>query len=165
MDQMTLYQHYYSAIYRQVRSRVSQHEQAEDLTHDTFVKALRALDRAPETPDGLRRWLGCIARNTVLDYRKHTRCIAWSELDENSAVTTSDLPEIIALRMEVQAVLRSLPAHSCHVLLASMKGYTSSEMATRLGISPNLAKMRLSRARQQFKQRYLALQEREVNRG
>lgn len=165
MDPIALYQCYYPVIYQQIRGCVSQHEQAEDLTQDTFVKALCALDRAPEAPGDLRRWLGCIARNTVLDYRKHVRCIMWTELCENSAMTTNDCSETVVQHLHLQEVLSTLPACYRQVLLAATEGYTSPEIAVHLGISRYAAKVRLTRARQKLKQRYLATQTREVSRG
>lgn len=159
MDLTALYQRYYPIIYQQIRLCVRQHEQTEDLTQDTFVKALRALDHAPEAPDKLRRWLGCIARNTVIDHVRHTQRITWSQLYESSSITTSDLAETVGIRQTVQTVLSELPTEARQTLLAWGEGYTIAEIGQFLGISPSLARVRLFRARQQFKQRYLALQE------
>lgn len=165
MDPILLYQHYYSVIYQQIRGRISHHEQAEDLTQDTFIKALRALDRAPDNPHGLHRWLSCIARNTVIDYARQVRRKPVSELAEEHTVTAGNVLESIALRMEIQAVFHQLPGRSRQVLLASAEGYTTLEIAKMLEISHSLAKVRLSRARRQFQQRYLAAQERGVPHG
>lgn len=162
MDPDILYQRYYSVIYQQILGCIRHPAQAEDLTQDTFIKAFGALDSAPQTPAELRRWLGCIARNTLIDYTRHVRRIAWEGICEESATTTSDLSESTALRLEVQAIWRELPAHSRQVLRAWLEGHTVAEMAALLGISPKVTKMRLYRARQQFKQRYLAGQVRET---
>ncbi len=155
MNATTLYQHY-PMIYQQVLGHIRHREEAEDLTHETFVKALRALDRAPAAPEEVRRWLGRIAKNTVIDHVRRAHLVSWCALSEGSQMTPSDLPETIALRMEVQAILHELPASARQVLLAWVKGYTVAELAVLLGISSQAAQLRLFRARQQFKQRYLA---------
>lgn len=160
MNFTALYQSYYPMIYRQIWSRIRQPEQVEDLAHDAFVKALRTWDRAPEEPEALRRWLGAIARNTAIDSLRRSRLIAWSELGEDSQFATDTIQETIALRLEVQEVLRELPVSTRILLLTWAEGATVPEMAALLGISPQAAKTRLFRARQLFKQRYLAVQAR-----
>jgi len=156
VDSTTLYQHYYPVIYQQVLDHIRHREEAEDLTHNTFIKALRALDRAPAAPEEVRRWLGRIAKNTVIDHVRRARLVSWSALSEVSQVTPSDLPETIARRMEVQTVLHALPTPTRQLLLAWVEGYTVAELAIFLGISPQAAQLRLFRARQQFKHHYLA---------
>lgn len=158
MNFTALYQSYYPMVYRQIWSRIRQREQAEDLAHDTFVKALRAWDRAPDDPEALRRWLGAIARNTTIDALRRSRLIMWSELGEDNQFATNDLQETIAARLEVQAVLSELPVSTRILLLAWVEGATFPEIAMLLSISPQAAKTRLFRARQLFKQRYLAVQ-------
>lgn len=158
MNFTALYQSYYPMVYRQIWNRIRQREQAEDLAHDTFIKALRAWDHAPDDPEALRRWLGAIARNTTIDALRRSRLIMWSELSEDNQFATSDLQETIAVRLEVQAVLSELPISTRILLLTWVEGATFSEIATLLSISPQAAKTRLFRARQLFKRRYLAVQ-------
>lgn len=121
MNFTALYQSYYPMVYRQIWSRIRQREQAEDLAHDTFIKALRAWDRAPDDPEALRRWLGAIARNTTIDALRRSRLIMWSELGEDNQFATSDLQETIATRLEVQAVLSELPVSAATSRAASKK--------------------------------------------
>lgn len=154
MNFTTIYQTYRWLVYYQIWRSVRQHELAEDLTQDTFVKAFRAWDRAPSAPDDLQRWLGCIARNVVIDYARHTQNVTWCELYETSAICTDDLADTLARRQQVQFVLSELPQPARQVLLASLEGYHLAEIAELLGISPDAAKVRLFRARKQFKQRY-----------
>lgn len=63
-------------IYRFIYSKVGNREEAEDLTSQVFVKALRGLDAARD-PQTMQSWLFQVARTTITDhwrqfYRLHT---------------------------------------------------------------------------------------------
>src|SRR5205823_659210 len=78
----TFYQENLGLIYRYVYSKVGNREEAEDLTSQIFIKAVRGVD----TGRGLmsmQKWLFQVARTTIADYwRAHYR------------VTTSSLEEL-----------------------------------------------------------------------
>ncbi len=62
-----LYQENLDHIYHFVYSKVGNRQEAEDLTSQVFLKAVRSLD--PErTPQSMRTWLFQIARTTMADY-------------------------------------------------------------------------------------------------
>src|SRR3712207_5547403 len=65
-----------SYLYHLVRDR----EVADDLAQDTFLKALRALDRTP--PDlNFRAWLYRIATNTAHNHHRRRRLLRWLPWD------------------------------------------------------------------------------------
>ena len=71
-----LYDRYVEAVYRYVFYRVRETAEAEDVTSEVFMKALRAMPRY-ETRQPFLAWLYRIARNAVIDRarRKRTRKI------------------------------------------------------------------------------------------
>src|SRR5213592_4744988 len=67
-----LYDRHVSAVYRYVYYRVRDDAEAEDLTSDVFMKALRAIPRY-EPRQAFLAWLYRIARNAVIDRARRTR--------------------------------------------------------------------------------------------
>src|SRR5881628_2778450 len=67
-----LYDRHVSAVYRYVFYRVRDDAEAEDLTSDVFMKALRAIPRY-EPRQAFLAWLYRIARNAVIDRSRRTR--------------------------------------------------------------------------------------------
>lgn len=77
----TLYQENIHLIYRYIYSKVGNREEAEDLTSQTFIKAMRSLDRERSLLS-VQKWLFQIARTTVADYWRTRYRISLSSLDE-----------------------------------------------------------------------------------
>ncbi|MCW2943655.1 MAG: polymerase, sigma-24 subunit, subfamily [Actinoallomurus sp.] len=68
-----LYDHYVDLIYRYVYYRVGAHALAEDLTSETFLRALRRMSVFTWQGKDFGAWLVTIARNLVLDHFKSSR--------------------------------------------------------------------------------------------
>jgi RNA polymerase sigma-70 factor (TIGR02952 family) len=68
-----LYDRYADLIYRFVYYRVGAHALAEDLTSETFLRALRRIDLFTWQGKDFGAWLVTIARNLVLDHFKSSR--------------------------------------------------------------------------------------------
>ena len=67
-----LYERYPDSIYRYAYYRVSDHDEAEDLTETIFLKAWEALPRFRSNGSTFRAWLYRIAHNAIVD-RLRTR--------------------------------------------------------------------------------------------
>ncbi len=66
-----LYEHYLPGIYRFVLWRVSRREEAEDITHQVFLKAWENISGYESRGYSFGSWLYRIARNNVIDvYRR-----------------------------------------------------------------------------------------------
>ncbi len=63
-----LYEFYLPKIYRFVLLKVGHREEAEDLTHQVFVKAWENIDKYEFRGYSFGSWLYQIARNTTIDY-------------------------------------------------------------------------------------------------
>lgn len=70
-----LYSAYSRRMYQRIYSLVGNREDAEDLTQEVFVRALRALPTL-QTSLNLSGWLYRIATNLALDLLRHRRLIA-----------------------------------------------------------------------------------------
>ena len=78
-----IYEEYVDVVYRYVYVRCGSHHLAEDLTAETFVRALRRLDSFTWTGKDIAAWFVTIARNLVVDHVKSSRY--------RMEVTTGDL--------------------------------------------------------------------------
>ena len=65
-----LFDHFHLPIYRYIASRVHSPADAEDLTQQTFVKALEAFPRYESRGIPIGAWLFRLARNTVIDFTR-----------------------------------------------------------------------------------------------
>jgi len=66
-----LYRLYFTQVFTFINFRVSNREDAEDLTNTVFEKALAAIDRYRPKPAQFSTWLYTIAKNCIIDhYRK-----------------------------------------------------------------------------------------------
>ena len=119
---------------------------AEDLTADTFEKALKAWRRFDASRGSARTWLCQIARTTALDWfraedrrrRREERAAAPDRLDAGFAEGLS--PELEAALHELSAAEREV------IALRVLLDLDSEETARVLGISPTAVSTRLSRA-------------------
>jgi RNA polymerase sigma factor (sigma-70 family) len=119
---------------------------AEDLTADTFEKALRAWRRFDASRGSARTWLCQIARTTALDWfraeeRRRRR-------EERAAVPERvDEAAFLGLSPELEAALAELTAAEREVIaLRVLLDLDGEEAARVLGISPTAVSTRLSRA-------------------
>jgi RNA polymerase sigma-70 factor (ECF subfamily) len=117
----TFYQENLGLIYRYVYSKVGNREEAEDLTSQIFMKAVRGVD-TERGALSMQKWLFQVARTTIADYwRSYYRVstasldqlleIGWEgPADEEPAATNSTPTE------HVQRILQALPEHYREVL-------------------------------------------------
>jgi RNA polymerase sigma-70 factor, ECF subfamily len=68
-----LYDRYVTVVHRYVLHRVGDRSLAEDVTSETFVRALRRIDSLSFQGRDVGAWLVTIARNIVLDHVKSSR--------------------------------------------------------------------------------------------
>jgi RNA polymerase sigma-70 factor (ECF subfamily) len=119
---------------------------AEDLTADTFEKALRLWKRFDPARASARTWLCQIARTTALDWfraqeRRHRR--------EERVAAPDRFEEALAegLSPELESALRELSAGEREVIaLRVLLDLDGEEAARVLGVSPTAVSTRLSRA-------------------
>jgi RNA polymerase sigma-70 factor (ECF subfamily) len=91
-----LYDRYVDVVYRYVQYRVSSSALAEDLTSETFLRALRRITSYTWQGRDFGAWLVTIARNLIADHYKSGRYrmeVATSDLVEAGADRSQEGPE------------------------------------------------------------------------
>lgn len=155
-----LYQTYHPQLLRFIRRRVREGHIAEDLTHDTFA---RALDRLGElrNPERFYPWLTVIARRLVINhYRDIGHVNAIADLDPGQ----SEAPDHQMLRRveqdNVREALDRVRDNYREVLrLREGEELSYNDIAQRLGITEALVTIWLHRARRALRREYLAVTE------
>jgi RNA polymerase sigma-70 factor, ECF subfamily len=143
-----LYRACASDLYAYVSSLLRDRAAAEDVTAQTFERALRKRRTFNAKRGTERAWLFGIARNAALDElrkRKRRAALYTDPADEGPAV--EDHVETSARRETVRAALMALePAERELVALKFYAGLTNPEIAKVVGISESNAGTRLHRA-------------------
>lgn len=137
-----LYLRHSPAVYTLALRLSGQRAEAEDLTQETFLRALQALasvrDGAPLAP-----WLKRITANLAIDRQRRQR---QSEDPENCAEPVdAGLDRAVALDL-AGALERLDPVVRSVVWLALVEGWSHRELADRYGRSESWSKSLLSRA-------------------
>ena len=137
---------------------VGDHAAAEDLCHETFLNAFQSWDQQAEVINA-NAWLRRIATNTAYDYLRRYRRIHFAPLDE--AIQPPSGAHSMESRLHeqepVRRVLALLSPQARRLLLCANAGHSTCELAAALECSDTAIRLRLFRARQQFRRIYRAL--------
>ncbi len=139
----TLYQENLGVVYRFVYSKVGNREEAEDLTSQVFLKAVRGLDRERGS-QSIQSWLYQVARTTIADYwrafYKVRATSLESMLEQGWEEPAEERVEMASYRPEerVRYLLDLLPPHYREVL--------TCRFLLNLSIKETAERMRLSEA-------------------
>ena len=136
-----LYDRYVDVVYRYIYYRVSNPTLAEDLTSETFLRALRRITSYTWQGRDFGAWLVTIARNLIADHFKSGRYrmeVATSDLIEAGADRSEDGPEnevLTSITNEalLEAVKRLNPEQQECVSLRFLQGMSVAETAAIMG--------------------------------
>lgn len=147
-----LYRRHVDGVYRYVYVRVGSAHTAQDLTSETFIKALRALPGFTWQGKDLAAWLITIARNVVNDHTKSSRFrleVATADMrDADSEVAAPDGEVMDRMRDErlLRAVAQLKPEQAECVTLRFIHGLSLAETAEIMGKQVNAVKQLQLRA-------------------
>jgi RNA polymerase sigma-70 factor (ECF subfamily) len=153
-----LYDTYLPRIYGYLMRRVDERAVAEDLTSETFERALAAIRSGSFRNEAFGGWLYRVAGNLLVDHvRRGRRYVALARLrddseDEGALATTADdraLEQFTAAvdRDALSSALQNLSdQHRRVVVLRYVDGLEADELAVALGCSKGTAAVRLHRA-------------------
>jgi RNA polymerase sigma-70 factor (ECF subfamily) len=105
-----LYDHYNGTVYRFLYYRVGSHALAEDLTSETFFRALRGMSSFKWQGRDFGAWLVTIARNLVADHFKAGRTrleMATDDLSDHDTATPGPEDDVLA-SLTNEALVRAL---------------------------------------------------------
>ncbi|MDR2257208.1 MAG: sigma-70 family RNA polymerase sigma factor [Arthrobacter sp.] len=130
---------------------------AEDLVQETYVRALRALERF--TPGSVDAWLRRIATNLFLDSARRRAKVRFDPLAEDAEdklAATGHGPErsfeFAHLNADVAAALGELaPDYRVAVVLCDLEGFSYEEIADTLGLKLGTVRSRIHRGRTQLR--------------
>lgn len=144
-------------VYRLAYRLTGNVHDAEDLTHDVFLRVFRSLDSyRPGTFEG---WLHRITTNLFLDRMRRKQRIRFDALSDEAAAR---LPSRIAspeqvyaethLDDDVQRALDALPPdYRAAVVLCDIEGLSYEEIAATLGVKLGTVRSRIHRGRSQLR--------------
>ena len=139
-------------IYRYVYSKVGNREEAEDLTAQIFMKAVRGVDTERESQH-MQRWLFQVARTTIADYWRQYYRATVSSLEElldagwEGPVEEEELPGSVVPAEKVKLLLRLLSEPQREVLTCRfLLNLSIKETAARMNISEANVKVMQFRA-------------------
>jgi RNA polymerase sigma-70 factor (ECF subfamily) len=144
-----LYDRYCERIYRYVFRRLRNHEAAEDVTADIFLKVLRAIDTYQPATAPFSTWLYRIAANAVVDHVRAKRNTM--SLDVTADVADLGLPveELAISRAEAARVWRAVDnlteAQRTAVTLRFGSDLPIADIAGRMGRTAGAVKLLLNR--------------------
>src|SRR2546423_5486249 len=180
----TLIHDYGRLVFQVIYGLTGDWQESQDLTQDTFVQALRAIEAAQQASGAhfhAKAWLVKIAVNTVRMHRRRrslVRFVPFSSLREEEQEETEienmseraapvqpagygmraaqDPAALIAERDAVQRTMALLPEtlRLC-LLLSVVGGLSSHEIARALHLGEVAVRQRLARARKLFQRLYL----------
>jgi RNA polymerase sigma-70 factor (ECF subfamily) len=147
-----LYDHYVSGVFRFIYYRVGSRPLAEDLTSETFVRGLRAIQRFTWQGKDFGAWLTTIARNLIADHFKSSRSrleIVSDDVPEGRTTASSPEDDVLALisnEMLFDAVNSLPPEQRDCVLMRFIQGMSIAETAAALQRSEGAIKQLQLRA-------------------
>ena len=131
----SLYDQFADRIFRFVKLKVQNQQQAEDILQETFIKAWQGMANLKLEDLNFSAWLYRIAHNSINDYyRKIYRSPETLELNENIDVEANiSLPDQLQKENDIAGIreaLRHLPAQYRQILeLRFIQDFTISETA------------------------------------
>ncbi len=158
---------YKDRVFRKVFSLVRNREEAEDLTQDVFVKVFNGLPTF-RSDASFSTWLYAITMNTYLNYREKMLRRPWwwitedvedahrnERLDAEIFYLLGRSQEAEDLHGLIERTMAALSPSAREVLrLRYFEGLDYQAVADRLKLRLSAAKMRIKRAREEFRTTY-----------
>ena len=146
-----MYEAYYHELYIYVYSICKNHQAAEDILQDTFLKAILSL---PQGHGNMRAWLYRVARNLALNQIKKNKLTSKTDLTEAAQEEEEPLSKLI--RTETYQLLyegiEKLPNPKKEILVMQYFGRLRvKEIAAILQISPENVRVIANRARRELR--------------
>jgi RNA polymerase sigma-70 factor, ECF subfamily len=147
-----VYDRYVDQIYRYLYYRVGSHALAEDLTSETFLRALRRIDSFTYTGTDIGAWFTTIARNLVTDHVKSSRFkleVSTADMldaDRGDDGIETQVIERLRDAALLDAVRRLKPEQQECIVLRFLQGLSVAETSAVMGRSEGAVKQLQLRA-------------------
>jgi len=149
-----IYNQYFTAVYCYARSLTRSERDAEELTAETFFKALKNLARYDEAKADIRVWLCRIARNTwISQCRKRGRELPLEDAEEPRAFSVERALEDRDAARRLHAILHRMDEPYKEVFALRVFGELPyAEIAALFGKTENWACVTYHRAKNKLTQ-------------
>jgi RNA polymerase sigma-70 factor, ECF subfamily len=141
-------------LYRFVYFKVQNREEAEDITQETYIKAISYIKQNNVSIDKVISFLKAVSVNVLRDkWRKNKRQGIAINLDEINPeeISIEDYTENIAQREIIQNALNSLNEEQRNVIeLRILKGYSVKDTAKKMNITESNVRVLQFRAMQKL---------------
>ncbi|MDP3015338.1 MAG: sigma-70 family RNA polymerase sigma factor [bacterium] len=147
-----LYDRYQTQIYRFIYLKVSHREEAEDLTHQVFLKSWQTISGYKFQGLPFSSWLYRIARNQVIDYYRTKKNnlnieeISESKIDDSSIEVIEILDDNSNVKKIKEAIKQLNPGHQDVIILRFIEELSLKETASALKKSEMAVKLLQHRA-------------------
>ena len=147
------------AVYNYLRFQLASPDEADDLTAEVFLRAVRAAERFDAAKASALTWLLTIARHVLIDHVRRVQVRRHVGLDElRDLPTDAPSPEERMLRREAVAgvldAMASLSAEDREILGLRFGGELEiPEIAATLGVRAGTVRTRLWRALERLRER------------
>ncbi len=146
-----IYENYYRDVYRFVLSLCKNHHVAEDITQETFLKAMKSIDSFKGKSD-IKVWLFQIAKNSYLTFAKReNRFVELDETIANEQVNDFDFEKNMIDQeqaMKIHQILHNLSEPYKEVFTLRVFGELSfKQIASLYGKTESWARVTYHRAR------------------
>lgn len=148
-----LYEHYLPKIYGYIMNRTGSKEVTEDITSQTFIKAMTKIKTFEFRGISFGAWLYRIAHNSMIDYfRKHPDKKIYDLEFVKSKESTRSQAEEIERRMLILKAMSELPKQYQEVLsLKFFEDLSNEEIAEIIGCKKQTLAVKLHRSIKAFK--------------
>ena len=153
-----LYDKYADSIYRFILVRVSNQEEAQDLTSEVFLKSWQYLSSAEKTIENFKALIYRVARNLVIDFYRSKKnfALSLSDLEWGKLIDEeSSLPDDVAKKDELAQIYKALEkidsAQRDLLLMRYFDDLSVPEIAAVLGKSQGAVRVAMHRALRELK--------------
>lgn len=155
-----LYDHYLPKIYRFVLLKVGQREEAEDLTHQAFLRAWEHIARYADQGFPFGSWLYRIAKNIIIDhyrsFEKRKRDVDLEDvmeqlIDTESSIMDKTLDVKFDMELLMKAMERLKDVEQDVIIMRFVEDLPHEEVAEHIGKSVGATKLIQHRALKNLK--------------
>ncbi|NLZ92506.1 MAG: sigma-70 family RNA polymerase sigma factor [Firmicutes bacterium] len=147
-----IYSKYYREVFLYAFSLCQNQQQADDLTSETFFKALLSLDEG--TPY-IKYWLFRVCKNLYLDSarkkQKYATPDSLATIPSNKADPLDQIIENEQNKLIYTQIMKLRPSYREIIILFYYGGLSLKEIASTTGLTEGAAKVLLHRARKKLK--------------
>lgn len=151
-----LYDRYVDKVYRKCLSFVKNEAQAEDFTHDIFLRVVLKVGSFKEHAK-FSTWLYSITYNYCMDQVRQVKKQAEVALDENFDLE-DDTEDLELVEMQTQGLKKALqkidPDEKAILLMKYQDNFSIKEISETFKITESAVKMRLMRTKEKLKKIY-----------